>query len=109
MVSGIQDQVKRQANIKRAFERAIAERVQVVAVGDILTSTRWLAKSTGNANTWYTVELEMSGDGIAKSCTCQAGQKGLACKHAAAVERAWSAEYTRQLKLRIASYGFSLA
>jgi SWIM zinc finger len=99
MVSQVKDEVKRAANIRRAHERAIAENVHVEPMGDAVTALHFIAQSSHDKATWYTVTMGQYDEmGIAQSCNCPAGQKGLACKHQAAAENAWRAEYYRQAR-----------
>ncbi len=103
MISQIENPSKRSANIARAFERAVAEAVRVEPMGDY-TSRYYIAQSSHDRAVWYTVTMGTDADqGYAQSCTCPAGEKGIACKHQAAAELHYRAEYARQVRARVAA------
>lgn len=110
MVSQMPNPVKRAENIRRAFERAAAENVHVEPMGGEPLQTRfYLAQSSQDRAVWYTVTMGQDADaGYAESCTCPAGERGLACKHQAAAELHYRAENARQVRARVAGFAHQL-
>lgn len=65
---------------QNAMERALA---RAFADGNVATYSlagKWLVSSTSRPGTWHTVDAER------QTCDCEAGQRGLVCKHLALVE-----------------------
>lgn len=71
----------------RAIERALAEHISVIRMGDWrrgYDQTVDYDATSSHQGSAYRVTVRYSGNGVESSCSCPAGQHGIACKHQAA-------------------------